>query len=147
MRKSWTAMSSVSRLGWNLLVLFKSQICNRSSPPSSLGAIGVGLYAEEEQRETVAFEPAPSVPDSTRGGCGDCLSPSSLEAVPSVKEATCEERSSSSSGSAGPSLGKSSSSSPPSLSPGLISTPHQAGQAGGWGAVQPGPAIHRATQF
>lgn len=67
----------------------------------------MGLYAEEEQRETAAFEPAPSVPDSTRGGCGDCLSPSSLEAVPSVKEAMCEERSSSS-GSAGPSLGTSS---------------------------------------
>ncbi|XP_076779649.1 IQ domain-containing protein E isoform X6 [Arvicanthis niloticus] len=67
------------------------------------GAIGVGLYAEEEQRETVTFEPAPSVPNSTRGGCGDCLSPSSLEAVPSVKEVMCEERSSSS-GSAGPSL-------------------------------------------
>ncbi|XP_076779648.1 IQ domain-containing protein E isoform X5 [Arvicanthis niloticus] len=77
-----------------------------ASPPSlaaSPGAIGVGLYAEEEQRETVTFEPAPSVPNSTRGGCGDCLSPSSLEAVPSVKEVMCEERSSSS-GSAGPSL-------------------------------------------
>lgn len=85
----------------------------------------MGLHAEEELREIAASEPAPSVPDSARGGQGDCPSSSSLEAVPCGKDAMCEERSSST-GSARPSLGIS------SLSPlpHLHSTPDRAG----WGA-------------
>lgn len=115
-------MPSASWLGWNL-ILFKSQISNRSFPASSSGAMSGGPYASEElKEETAVFEPAPSIPDSTRGGSGDCPSSSSLEAVPSVKDAMCEERSSST-GSAGPSLGTS------------PLSPHQAGQAGGRGCT------------
>ncbi|XP_052023850.1 IQ domain-containing protein E isoform X8 [Apodemus sylvaticus] len=77
------------------------------------GAMSGGLYASEELKETAALEPAPSIPDSTQGGYGDCPSSSSLEAVPSVKDVMCEERSSST-GSAGPSLAEPS---PPGLQP------------------------------
>ncbi|XP_032742651.1 IQ domain-containing protein E isoform X6 [Rattus rattus] len=87
-----------------------------ASPPSleaSPGALSMGLHAEEELREIAASEPAPSVPDSARGGQGDCPSSSSLEAVPCGKDAMCEERSSST-GSARPSLAEPS---PPGLQP------------------------------
>ncbi|XP_021042434.1 IQ domain-containing protein E isoform X3 [Mus pahari] len=87
-----------------------------ASPPSleaSPGATRRELCASEELRETSASEPAPSVPYSAQGGHGDCPSSSSLEAVPSVKDAMCEERSSSP-GSAGPSLAEPS---PPGLQP------------------------------
>ncbi|XP_029389605.1 IQ domain-containing protein E isoform X4 [Mus pahari] len=77
------------------------------------GATRRELCASEELRETSASEPAPSVPYSAQGGHGDCPSSSSLEAVPSVKDAMCEERSSSP-GSAGPSLAEPS---PPGLQP------------------------------
>lgn len=127
------SMSSVSWLGWNLLVPFKSQVGNQSFSPLSIGALSVGLYAAEELREMAAFEPAPSVPDSTRGSSRDCPSLSSLEAVPSVKDVTYEERSSST-GSAGPSLGT------PPPPPPLHTTPDGAGW--GWEAVHPGPAVH-----
>ncbi|XP_031194401.1 IQ domain-containing protein E isoform X10 [Mastomys coucha] len=79
----------------------------------SAGAISGELYASEELRETSASEPAPSIPDSAQGGHGDCPSSSSLEAVLSVKDALCEERSSSTA-SAGPSLAEPS---PPGLQP------------------------------
>ncbi|XP_028611849.1 IQ domain-containing protein E [Grammomys surdaster] len=77
------------------------------------GAVSVGLCAAEELRQTAASEPAPVVPDSPRGGRGDCPSSSSLEAVPSGKDTMCEDRSSST-GSAGPSLAELS---PPRLQP------------------------------
>ncbi|XP_021018828.1 IQ domain-containing protein E isoform X6 [Mus caroli] len=77
------------------------------------GAIRRELCASEELRETSASEPAPSVPYSAQGGHGHCPSSSSLEAVPSMKDAMCEERSSSP-GSAGPSLAEPS---PPGLQP------------------------------
>ncbi|EDL89725.1 rCG42653 [Rattus norvegicus] len=82
-------------------------------PQPYSGALSMGLHAEEELRETAASEPAPSVPDSARGGQGDCPSSSSLEAVPCGKDAMCEERSSST-GSARPSLAEPS---PPGLQP------------------------------
>ncbi|XP_036021451.1 IQ domain-containing protein E isoform X8 [Mus musculus] len=87
-----------------------------ASPPSlraSPGVIRKELCASEELRETSASEPAPSVPYSAQGGHGDCPSSSSLEAVPSMKDAMCEERSSSPR-SAGPSLAEPS---PPELQP------------------------------
>ncbi|XP_036021452.1 IQ domain-containing protein E isoform X10 [Mus musculus] len=77
------------------------------------GVIRKELCASEELRETSASEPAPSVPYSAQGGHGDCPSSSSLEAVPSMKDAMCEERSSSPR-SAGPSLAEPS---PPELQP------------------------------
>uniref|UniRef100_A0A8C6N4Z3 IQ domain-containing protein E n=1 Tax=Mus spicilegus TaxID=10103 RepID=A0A8C6N4Z3_MUSSI len=77
------------------------------------GAIRKELCASEELRETSASEPAPSVPYSAQGGHGDCPSSSGLEAVPSMKDAMCEERSSSPR-SAGPSLAEPS---PPELQP------------------------------
>ncbi|XP_032742646.1 IQ domain-containing protein E isoform X1 [Rattus rattus] len=82
-------------------------------PQPYSGALSMGLHAEEELREIAASEPAPSVPDSARGGQGDCPSSSSLEAVPCGKDAMCEERSSST-GSARPSLAEPS---PPGLQP------------------------------
>ncbi|XP_037054334.1 IQ domain-containing protein E isoform X3 [Peromyscus leucopus] len=90
------------------------------------GAIRVSLCAKEELKEAAAVDPAPSsqpsVPASPQGGHRDCLSPSSLEAVPrsSVKDVlsldVCDGRSSSA-GSAQPSLVASSSSGLQPLSP------------------------------